>query len=317
MLEKFRPLVVVLVANVFDGADYSYQSGDLGALKQHVDNGVIGKLIVGDAVVKACKQHLKESADLLAENFRKLFDTHPWRLAEGIGKLSDVPSMIDRGKIEEGMLKNFEQYLTDVHAEIVDMDGATLEETFAHHFNAADFVGKKSKSGEDDRKKSELSAAKASAKTDRSSNGYDEIFIVSGDEDRSGAFGHYKTKIFHSLKELFDKLAPLSGGPMQVMKYFKDMQAELNSDIEDVLWTKPVTVEGLTGEGEESDDFEILNMVVHSAVRSIEQRSEKEFVASLGVRAEIEVECPDFGDDGPISELEKEDEPYLPEDDQN
>lgn len=269
------PLIVVLAANVFDHAGYSYQSGDLGTLKQHIDDGAIGELIISDAVAKACKQQLKESADLLAEDFKKVFDTHQWKLAEGIGCLSDVPAVFDKQNLEEGLLKNFGQYLTDTHAKILT-DLTKLKQI---------------------------------------PNGYNEIYVVSDDSD-GGIVprGIEKIKIFHTLKELFHAIGSPRGDVVRAMRYFKDTQADLNSYIENILWTKPVIVEGQTWdrhgvcEGEEYDDFEILNIVVHSDVHSIECLNGKAFL-SLSVKAEIEVECSYLDEGNSVWDPEEKD--YL------
>ena len=100
-----------------------------------------------------------------------------------------------------------------------------------------------------------------------------------------------------------------------MIKYFKDAQAELNSCIENVLWSKPVTVDGQIRtkhgvcEGVEYDDFEILNIIVRSDIHSIDYHDGKALFMSLNVKAEIEVACSYFDEKNSAWDAEEQD--YL------
>ncbi len=87
MAEKIKPLIVALDTNVFDNANYFYSGLDLGILKQYIDDGVIGELIISDVVVRECKRHLSESAENLVEDFAAKFDSLEWKRASTIGAL--------------------------------------------------------------------------------------------------------------------------------------------------------------------------------------------------------------------------------------
>lgn len=315
MSENYMPLIVVLDTNVFDSANYSYQSGDLYILKQYVDDGVIGELIISDVVVRECKRHLRKSVERLTEDINKFFDSPQWRRVEGAGKLSTVPTMFDQQVMEEDLLKNFEQYLIDVRARILDTEGVTIEDVLTDYFNEIPpFKGKKSKNSKDDHKKHEFPDAIAIKKIKQISNGYNEICVVSDDSDWEAAFfGQDKIKVFHMLKALFKTITASRDAAIHAMKFFKDTQVTFNSNIEKILWDKSVTVEGRTWdrhgicEGEEYDDFEILNMIVYSDIHSIDYLNENELFMSLSVKVKIEVECSFFDEGNSIWDSEEKD----------
>lgn len=51
------------------GVSVKHSGLDLDILKQYIDDGVIGKLIISDVVVRECKRHLSETAENLTEDF--------------------------------------------------------------------------------------------------------------------------------------------------------------------------------------------------------------------------------------------------------
>ena len=109
MAEKIKPLIVALDTNVFDNANYFYDGLDLDILKQYIDDGVIGKLIISDVVVRECKRHLSETAENLAEDFATKFDSLDWKRVSTIGALPSIPGLIDKDAMSAGLIKMYDE----------------------------------------------------------------------------------------------------------------------------------------------------------------------------------------------------------------
>ena len=82
--------------------------------------------LISDIVVRECKRHLSEGTETLVEEFHDKFDSLSWKRVSSIGKLSALPSYIDKEKITKGLHKLYDDYLKSTHAQIVNSDGVNL-----------------------------------------------------------------------------------------------------------------------------------------------------------------------------------------------
>ena len=319
MTKTIEPLTIIVDTNVFDEANYLFEGMDLGILKQYVSDGVIGELIISDIMVRECKRHLKEGAEELVEKFNdKIFANRLWTRVERIGKLGDMRQMLDKKAIAEELIKSFDKYLEDVHAKIIDSKGVELEDILADYFAAVPpFKVKKVKDKIDEHKKHEFPDAIAIAKLKQIINKYDEVSVVSSDDDWKDAFANYgNVKFYKSLKDLFATITAEHKVTTALgLKYFEENKAEFNNYIEDILMTKPVYVNGQTCdrhgvcEGYDYDDFDILNFVVCSKVSNVDYIGAEELIMTVNVRAEVEIECSYFDDENSV--WDSEDKEYY------
>ena len=208
MADKIKPLIVTLDTNVFDGANYSYDDQDLSILKQYIEDGVIGRLIISDVVVRECKRHLSEGTETLVEEFHDKFDSLGWKRVSSIGKVSSVPGYMDKDKITKGLQKLYDDYLKATHAEIVNSDGVNLESVISDYFNSVPPFkgGKIGKDKKRDHKKYEFPDAIIIARLKQIANECGELCVVSSDPDWQAAFWNYSgVKFYKDLKELLDR----------------------------------------------------------------------------------------------------------------
>ena len=314
MADKIKPLIVTLDTNVFDGANYSYDDQDLSILKQYIEDGVIERLIISDIVVRECKRHLSEGTETLVEEFHDKFDSLSWKRVSSIGKLSAVPSYIDKEKITKGLHKLYDDYLKATHAQIVNSDGVNLESVISDYFNyVPPFKGGKiGKDKKRDHKKYEFPDAIIIARLKQIANECGELCVVSSDPDWQAAFWNYSgVKFYKDLKELFSSITVEQKVSAKAIKYFNSDVVKFNNRIENMLMVKPVNVRGNSYDrdgietGIEYDDFDILNIGISSKIHNVDYAGETEAIMTIAVRANIEVECSFFDEDNSTWDYEE------------
>ena len=244
MAEKIKPLIVALDTNVFDNANYFYSGLDLGILKQYIDDGVIGELIISDVVVRECKRHLSESAENLVEDFAAKFDSLEWKRASTIGALPSVPEIIDKETITAGLMKMYDEYLVATRAKIVDSKSVNIEDVISDYFNEVPpFKGGKKNGKKKDHKKYEFPDAIIIARLKQIAEESGELRVVSDDPDWKAAFwDNDNVKFYKEIKELFSDITLEEKLGTKAIKYFNEHQVHFNNRIEQMLRTKPVEV---------------------------------------------------------------------------
>ena len=298
MAEKIKPLIVALDTNVFDNANYFYDGLDLDILKQYIDDGVIGKLIISDVVVRECKRHLSETAENLAEDFATKFDSLDWKRVSTIGALPSIPGLIDKDAMSAGLIKMYDEYLAATHAEIVDSKSVDIEKVISDYFNEVPpFKGGKKTGKKKDHKKYEFPDAIIIARLKQVAEEYGELRVVSDDADWKAAFwGNEKVKFYKEIKELFADITLEEKVGTRAIKYFNEHQVQFNNRIEQMLRTKPVEVYAQVRDrhGEEHkeayDDFEILNIGVSSKITNVDYVGKLTVIITATVYALFELE---------------------------
>lgn len=298
MAEKIKPLIVALDTNVFDNANYFYSGLDLDILKQYIDDGVIGKLIISDVVVRECKRHLSETAENLTEDFATKFDSLDWKRVSTIGALPSVPEIIDKDAMTAGLIKMYDEYLIATHAEIVDSKGVDIENVISDYFNEVPpFKGGKKTGKKKDHKKYEFPDAIIIARLKEVAEKYGELRVVSDDPDWKAAFwGNEKVKFYKEIKELFADITLEEKVGTRAIKYFNEHQVQFNNRIEQMLRTKPVEVYAQVRDrhGEERkeayDDFEILNIGVSAKITNVDYVGKLTAIITATVFALFELE---------------------------
>lgn len=298
MAEKIKPLIVALDTNVFDRANYFYSGLDLDILKQYIDDGVIGKLIISDVVVRECKRHLCESAENLAEEFATKFDSLEWKRASTIGALPSVPEIIDKDAITAGLIKMYDEYLVATHAEIVDSKSVDIENVIADYFNEVPpFKGGKKIGKKKDHKKYEFPDAIIITRLKQIAEECGELRVVSNDPDWEAAFwNNDKVKFYKEIKELFSDITLEEKVGTRAIKYFNEQQVLFNNRMEQMLRTKPVEVFAQVHDRhgndhrEEYDNFEILNIGVSSKITNVDYVGKLTVIITATVFALVELE---------------------------
>ena len=298
MAEKIKPLIVALDTNVFDNANYFYSGLDLGILKQYIDDGVIGELIISDVVVRECKRHLSESAENLVEDFAAKFDSLEWKRASTIGALPSVPEIIDKETITAGLMKMYDEYLVATRAKIVDSKSVNIEDVISDYFNEVPpFKGGKKNGKKKDHKKYEFPDAIIIARLKQIAEESGELRVVSDDPDWKAAFwDNDNLKFYKEIKELFSDITLEEKLGTKAIKYFNEHQVHFNNRIEQMLRTKPVEVFAQVRDRhgddrrEAYDNFEILNIGVSSKIANVDYVGQLTVIVPAAVFALVELE---------------------------
>lgn len=291
METQTRQLVVALDTSIIEKANYFFNGQDLGILKQHVLNGNISHLLISDIAVREAKRHFREYGDKIHDRLKPIFDLREWKTMSVLDGSSKVLGCLDKEKMALGMDALLDKYLADTHAIILDSESVKLEDIVTDFFNSVPpFRGKE--------KKHEFPDAIMIAKIKQLIPEYVEICVVADDSDWEAAFWKVSgIRFFKDFKALFDFITKELEISHKAINYYNENAAIINSQIEDILYEKPYSVDGYEYDrkgiigGTEYNDTEVRNLTIKSKFNNVDFIDENEVIATVLVQAVFEIEC--------------------------
>ena len=131
------PITITIDTNIFDSVKYDMSDGSqLQILLKHVKDGKV-KIVLSEIVLEESRTHLKRIAESLCSSIRKnrteLLKTASENIINTVGleKFIVIP---DKDTIIENANKQFDNYIQDLGAEILDVSSVNISEIVDDYF---------------------------------------------------------------------------------------------------------------------------------------------------------------------------------------
>lgn len=230
-------ITIILDTNVFDSANYNFQTGSLKYLEEYIAQGKMD-LWIHNISVNEAKRHIKAKLFDFIQTIRgnKIFKNT--LLLEQ--KYRDVFASMEEESVVEDGVKAFDDYLTRTKARILNNTCVNIDDILSDYFSQKPPFG----SG---KKKSEFPDAIMISSIKNELNSVDELHIVSDDDDWRKSFeNERKVSVYKTLKDFLDFYNRQNEIRNAVARYFDNQEVaeKLSTYVKNILDSRSFDVEG-------------------------------------------------------------------------
>lgn len=293
------PLAVTIDTNILDAAKYDLSDGSiLQLLKKYVDDGLI-KVVLSNIVVRESKKHLAKQVKKVCGTARKIRTEVLRESTEFLLNFVGLSRLLEVTKDKDALISKseelFDNFLSDINAEILGVDLINLESIIDDYFE----INPPFEEGE--KKRKEFPDAFIADQIRSRFNKTEDVAIVSNDNGFIRACKESPNHFFfNSLGALFDAInKEKKEAYAATIKIIEENQHHISSGLIDHIKTNEnIEVRGLSCDkdgvetGFDYDEFYLHNVsnIVFS-VHSVDEMTEKSSKVTLLCKADISVDC--------------------------
>ena len=293
------PLAVTIDTNILDAAKYDLGDGStLQLLKNYVDDGII-KVVLSNIVVRESKKHLAKQVNKACGIARKLRAEVLQESTEYLINYVGLSRLLEISKDKDALIQKseelFDNFLTDINAEILGIDLINLESIIDDYFE----INPPFEDGE--KKRKEFPDAFIANQIRKRFGEAEDVAIVSNDNGFKKACKEAPNHFFFgSLGALFDAInKEKEEAYAETINVIKELQFRIaHTLIEYIKSNENIAVRGLSydKDGVETGfdyDESYLHNVSNIAFRvdSVDEMTDKYSKVTLLCKADISADC--------------------------
>lgn len=293
------PLAVTIDTNILDAAKYDLGDGStLQLLKNYVDDGII-KVVLSNIVVRESKKHLAKQVNKACGIARKLRAEVLQESTEYLINYVGLSRLLEISKDKDALIQKseelFDNFLTDINAEILGIDLINLESIIDDYFE----INPPFEDGE--KKRKEFPDAFIANQIRKRFGKAEDVAIVSNDNGFKKACKEAPNHFFFgSLGALFDAInKEKEEAYAETINVIKELQFRIAPTlIEYIKSNENIEVRGLSydKDGVETGfdyDESYLHNVSNIAFRvdSVDEMTDKYSKVTLLCKADISADC--------------------------
>lgn len=293
------PLAVTIDTNILDAAKYDLGDGStLQLLKNYVDDGII-KVVLSNIVVRESKKHLAKQVNEACGIARKLRAEVLQESTEYLINYVGLSRLLEISKDKDALIQKseelFDNFLTDINAEILGIDLINLESIIDDYFE----INPPFEDGE--KKRKEFPDAFIANQIRKRFGEAEDVAIVSNDNGFKKACKEAPNHFFFgSLGALFDAInKEKEEAYAETINVIKELQFRIaHTLIEYIKSNENIEVRGLSydKDGVETGfdyDESYLHNVSNIAFRvdSVDEMTDKYSKVTLLCKADISADC--------------------------
>ena len=293
------PLAVTIDTNILDAAKYDLGDGStLQLLKNYVDDGII-KVVLSNIVVRESKKHLAKQVNKACGIARKLRAEVLQESTEYLINYVGLSRLLEISKDKDALIQKseelFDNFLTDINAEILGIDLINLESIIDDYFE----INPPFEDGE--KKRKEFPDAFIANQIRKRFGEAEDVAIVSNDNGFKKACKEAPNHFFFgSLGALFDAInKEKEEAYAETINVIKELQFRIaHTLIEYIKSNENIEVRGLSydKDGVETGfdyDGSYLHNVSNIAFRvdSVDEMTDKYSKVTLLCKADISADC--------------------------
>ena len=293
------PLAVTIDTNILDAAKYDLGDGStLQLLKNYVDDGII-KVVLSNIVVRESKKHLAKQVNKACGIARKLRAEVLQESTEYLINYVGLSRLLEISKDKDALIQKseelFDNFLTDINAEILGIDLINLESIIDDYFE----INPPFEDGE--KKRKEFPDAFIANQIRKRFGEAEDVAIVSNDNGFKKACKEAPNHFFFgSLGALFDAInKEKEEAYAETINVIKELQFRIAPTlIEYIKSNENIEVRGLSydKDGVEAGfdyDESYLHNVSNIAFRvdSVDEMTDKYSKVTLLCKADISADC--------------------------
>ena len=293
------PLAVTIDTNILDAAKYDLGDGStLQLLKNYVDDGII-KVVLSNIVVRESKKHLAKQVNKAYGIARKLRAEVLQESTEYLINYVGLSRLLEISKDKDALIQKseelFDNFLTDINAEILGIDLINLESIIDDYFE----INPPFEDGE--KKRKEFPDAFIANQIRKRFGEAEDVAIVSNDNGFKKACKEAPNHFFFgSLGALFDAInKEKEEAYAETINVIKELQFRIaHTLIEYIKSNENIEVRGLSydKDGVETGfdyDESYLHNVSNIAFRvdSVDEMTDKYSKVTLLCKADISADC--------------------------
>lgn len=293
------PLAVTIDTNILDAAKYDLGDGStLQLLKNYVDDGII-KVVLSNIVVRESKKHLAKQVNKACGIARKLRAEVLQESTEYLINYVGLSRLLEISKDKDALIQKseelFDNFLTDINAEILGIDLINLESIIDDYFE----INPPFEDGE--KKRKEFPDAFIANQIRKRFGEAEDVAIVSNDNGFKKACKEAPNHFFFgSLGALFDAInKEKEEAYAETINVIKELQFRIaHTLIEYIKSNENIEVRGLSydKDGVETGfdyDESYLHNVSNIAFRvdSVDEMTDKYTKVTLLCKADISADC--------------------------
>lgn len=293
------PLAVTIDTNILDAAKYDLGDGStLQLLKNYVDDGII-KVVLSNIVVRESKKHLAKQVNKACGIARKLRAEVLQESTEYLINYVGLSRLLEISKDKDALIQKseelFDNFLTDINAEILGIDLINLESIIDDYFE----INPPFEDGE--KKRKEFPDAFIANQIRKHFGEAEDVAIVSNDNGFKKACKEAPNHFFFgSLGALFDAInKEKEEAYAETINVIKELQFRIAPTlIEYIKSNENIEVRGLSydKDGVETGfdyDESYLHNVSNIAFRvdSVDEMTDKYSKVTLLCKADISADC--------------------------
>lgn len=291
------PITITIDTNVFDSVKYDMSDGSkLQILLKHVKDGKV-KLVLSDIVLEESKTHLERITRSLCASIRKnradLLNIASENMISTVGLETHIV-IPDKDSIIENANKQFENYIQNLGAEILDVSSVDISEIVDDYFH----IRAPFERGE--KKRKEFPDAFIVNQIKQRFPNDDSVLIISNDKGfLKGCLRYNNYKTMNSLDELFKEISNHDMRYTQVIEKLRFLEGKINGTIRDyILRTECISVAGVSHDNEGVVyGHEYSETILHSIgkvshrLHVIDDIDEEKALITLSCRGNIDMDC--------------------------
>lgn len=293
------PLAVTIDTNILDAAKYDLGDGStLQLLKNYVDDGII-KVVLSNIVVRESKKHLAKQVNKACGIARKLRAEVLQESTEYLINYVGLSRLLEISKDKDALIQKseelFDNFLTDINAEILGIDLINLESIIDDYFE----INPPFEDGE--KKRKEFPDAFIANQIRKRFGEAEDVAIVSNDNGFKKACKEAPNHFFFgSLGALFDAInKEKEEAYAETINVIKELQFRIaHTLIEYIKSNENIEVRGLSydKDGVETG-FDYDESYLHNAsniafrVDSVDEMTDKYSKVTLLCKADISADC--------------------------
>ena len=293
------PLAVTIDTNILDAAKYDLGDGStLQLLKNYVDDGII-KVVLSNIVVRESKKHLAKQVNKACGIARKLRAEVLQESTEYLINYVGLSRLLEISKDKDALIQKseelFDNFLTDINAEILGIDLINLESIIDDYFE----INPPFEDGE--KKRKEFPDAFIANQIRKRFGEAEDVAIVSNDNGFKKACKEAPNHFFFgSLGALFDAInKEKEEAYAETINVIKELQFRIAHTLIEYIKSKEnIEVRGLSydKDGVETGfdyDESYLHNVSNIAFRvdSVDEMTDKYSKVTLLCKADISADC--------------------------
>lgn len=293
------PLAVTIDTNILDAAKYDLGDGStLQLLKNYVDDGII-KVVLSNIVVRESKKHLAKQVNKACGIARKLRAEVLQESTEYLINYVGLSRLLEISKDKDALIQKseelFDNFLTDINAEILGIDLINLESIIDDYFE----INPPFEDGE--KKRKEFPDAFIANQIRKRFGEAEDVAIVSNDNGFKKACKEAPNHFFFgSLGALFDAInKEKEEAYAETINVIKELQFRIaHTLIEYIKSNENIEVRGLSYDkdcvetGFDYDESYLHNVSnIAFRVDSVDEMTDKYSKVTLLCKADISADC--------------------------
>lgn len=291
------PITITIDTNIFDSMKYDLSADSkLQVLLKQVKDGKV-KVVLSDIVLKEAKAHLEKCSKSLYSQIRKnrnqLLEIANENLINTVG-LEDYIEIPDKMKIVDSANEKFNQYISDLNAEILEISMVDINEIVEDYFE----IRAPFQNGE--KKRKEFPDAFIVNQIKQRFPDEKSLIILSNDTGFiNGCRRYHNYKVINSLDDLLKQMSKQDEQYELAINALKNLRDIINESITDyVKREEDISVAGQTidkdgiVEGHEYSETYLHNISnVSHKLHIIDDIEDDVALITLQCKADIEMDC--------------------------